>query len=115
MFPGYLFVAINSNQQNWRPIRSTAGVRTLVSCGERLSLLSDAFVAGLKAREIGGAILRPENPYYIGQQIQIAGGPFDGLIGTIVEMDQKERLTVLMNLLSGQVKVSLENHWSTAV
>lgn len=115
MFPGYVFVGIESDQQHWRPIKSTIGVRSVVSCGDRLSLLSDAFIANLKAREIDGAIVRPESSYQVGQQVRIAGGPFDGLIGTIVEMDEKERLTVLMDLLSGRVKVHVDARWSMAL
>jgi hypothetical protein len=45
----------------------------------------------------------------------LAGGPFDGLIGTIIEMDEKERLTVLMDLLNGRVKVNVEARWSAAL
>lgn len=115
MFPGYLFVKVHSNLQHWRPIKSTIGVRTVVSCGNQPSILSDTFIASLKAREIDGAIVRPDSPYQIGQQICLAGGPFDGLIGTIIEMDQKERLTVLMDLLNGRVKVNVEARWGAAL
>ena len=115
MFPGYVFVGVEADHQHWRSIKSTIGVRSVVSCGDRLSLLSDAFIANLKAREIDGAIVRPESSYQVGQQIRIAGGPFDGLIGTIVEMDERERLTVLMDLLSGRVKVHVDARWSTAL
>jgi transcriptional antiterminator RfaH len=115
MFPGYVFVKVAIDLQHWRPIKSTIGVRDVVSCGNQLSTLSDAFIASLKAREVDGAIVRPESPYQIGQQIRIAGGPFDGLIGTILEMDERERLTVLMDLLNGRVKVNVEARWSAAL
>jgi transcriptional antiterminator RfaH len=115
MFPGYLFVRVDSDLQRWRPIRSTIGVRSVVSCGDRLSVLNGTFIANLKAREIDGIIVKPDSPFQIGQQIRMAGGPFDGLIGTIIEMDEKERLTVLMDLLNGRVKVNVEARWSAAL
>jgi transcriptional antiterminator RfaH len=115
MFPGYLFVKVDSDLRHWRPIKSTIGVRSVVSCGDRLSVLSDTFIASLKAREIDGIIVKPDSPFQIGQQIRIAGGPFDGLIGTIIDMDEKERLTVLMDLLNGRVKVNVEARWSAAL
>jgi transcriptional antiterminator RfaH len=108
LFPSYLFVKIDPEQQLWRPILSTLGVRTLVRCGDRLSLIEDAFVQSLKARELDGVIARPASPYRVGQQVRMAGGAFDGLVATIVEMHEKERLTVLMQLLSQAVKVKID-------
>jgi transcriptional antiterminator RfaH len=115
MFPGYLFIAFDSALNHYQPIRSTVGVRSLVRSGDRLSLLSGAFIGDLKAREIDGVIGRPEGAYHIGQQIRLTGGPFDNLIGTIVEMDERERLTVLMNLLNGSVRVRVEGSRSAAL
>ena len=115
MFPGYLFVRINPELQRWRPIKSTIGVRSIVSCGDRLSLIDQGFIDALKAREINGAIARPDTPFRVGQQIRLAGGPFDGLVGTIIELGDKDRLTVLMNLLNGFVKVHAEPRWASPV
>jgi transcriptional antiterminator RfaH len=107
LFPGYLFVRVNPDLQRWRPILSTYGVRTLVCCGERPSFVDDGFVEGLKAREVEGAIVRPERPFEPGQQVKLAGGVFDGLIATILEMDEKDRLVVLMDLLNRPTKVKV--------
>ena len=113
MFPGYLFVSVDAGLQGWRPIRSTIGVRSVVTCGDRLSILDAAFIAALKAREIDGAIAKPETPFAVGQQIRLSGGPFEGLIATIIELGDNERLTVLMNLLNGLVKVRIEPRWAS--
>jgi transcriptional antiterminator RfaH len=114
MFPGYLFVRIDAERQRWRPINSTVGVRTIVSCGDGLSFLSEDFIAALQAREIDGAIARPQGEYQPGQKIRMAGGPFDGLVATILEMDEKERLTVLMDLLNSRIKVKIDARWCAA-
>ena len=108
LFPGYLFVRVNADLQRWRPILSTYGVRTLVCCGDRPSFLDDRFVKGLQAREIDGAIARPASPYELGQRVKMAGGAFDGLIATILEMDEKDRLVVLMDLLNRPTKVRVD-------
>ena len=108
LFPSYVFVRIKPDAQRWRPLLSTHGVRTLVRCGDQLSLIDDAFVQSLKAREVDGVIARPPSPYRIGQQVRMAGGAFDGLVATIVEMHERDRLTVLMQLLSRDVKVSID-------
>ena len=108
LFPGYLFVRIDAETQPWRPVLSTYGVRTLVRCGDELSLIADAFVQSLKAREVDGAIVRPASPYRVGQQVRVAGGPFDGLVATVIEMHENDRLTVLMELLSRAVRVRVD-------
>ena len=107
MFPGYIFVRIDRDLRRWRPILSTLGVRTLVKCGDYPSLLEDGFIHSLKAREADGAIVRPANPYQVGHRVRVAAGPFDGLVATIIEMDAKDRLIVLMDLLNRPVRVKL--------
>jgi transcriptional antiterminator RfaH len=108
MFPGYVFVAYQPGLTPWRPILSTFGVRALVRCGNDISTLDDAFVRELKAREVDGTILRPEPHYRVGQQVRITGGALDSLVATIVEMDERDRLVVLMDLLNSKVRVKLD-------
>jgi transcriptional antiterminator RfaH len=107
LFPNYLFVHAHPDVQRWRPILSTIGVRSLVRCGDQLSFLDDVFIRSLRAREIDGAIVRPASPYRVGQQVRVMGGGFDGLVATIIEMDEKDRLVVLMDLLSRPVKIKV--------
>jgi transcriptional antiterminator RfaH len=108
LFPGYLFVQIDAETERWRPILSTLGVRELVRCGDRLSLLEDNFVRCLRAREVDGVIARPASPYRIGQEVRLAGGVFDGVVATIIEMHERERLTVLTQLLNQAVRVKVD-------
>ena len=110
LFPGYLFVRVNADLQRWRPILSTYGVRKLVCCGDRPRFLDEGFVEGLQSREIDGAIVRPASPYEPGQRVKMAGGAFDGLIATILEMDEKDRLVVFMDLLNRPTKVRVDAH-----
>jgi transcriptional antiterminator RfaH len=107
LFPGYIFTQVDTASHRWRSIASTFGVRSLVSFGDRLSFLEDGFVQTLKAREVGGAIIRPTTPYAVGQQVRVSGGAFDGIVATIVEMNEKDRLVVLLNLLSRPTKMKL--------
>ena len=103
LFPGYVFVQVDPELQQWRPILSTFGVRSVVRCGDRLSFVEDSFVESLRAREIDGAIAKPEGALHVGQRVNIAGGPVDGL----VEISERDRLTVLMNLLNQPTKVKV--------
>jgi transcriptional antiterminator RfaH len=109
LFPGYVFVQVHAEAQRWRSILSTFGVRSLVTCGDHLSYLDPDFIQSLKAREVDGAIVRPEQPYKIGQQVRIAGGAFDGFVATILALNDKDRLMVLLQMLNQSVKVKVNS------
>ena len=107
LFPGYVFVKINPGEGRWRLMLSTFGVRSVVRCGAEVSLLDDNFIQAIRARELDGVVARPESPYRVGQEVRMSGGSFDGLVGTIIALHERERLTVLMQMLGGAVKVHL--------
>ena len=107
LFPGYLFVRSGPEGQ-WRPILSTAGVRSLVRFGTEPGVLDTAFIDALKARETSGVITRPAKLLKVGQNVRLKGGAFDGVIGEIIEMDERNRVIVLMDLLSRPVKVTID-------
>lgn len=108
LFPSYVFVDTSATAGLWRPVLSTFGVRTLVRSGEDPSRLDGRFVAALRAREVDGAIAVTSPPYYAGQKIQIEQAPFDGTIATIIDLNEKDRLVVLMEILNRPVRVHID-------
>ncbi|WP_024881446.1 transcription termination/antitermination NusG family protein [Methylosinus sp. LW3] len=106
LFPGYIFVEL-APETRWSPICSTFGVRALVRSGEKPSFLPGDFIDDLKIREIDGVIVAPSRPFEIGQKVRITGGAFHDFIATIIDMDERDRIVVLMELLSRPVKVKL--------
>lgn len=110
LFPGYLFVKASAGEGRWRAIQSTLGVRRLVLQGEAPACLGGGFVESLRAREIDGAVVLPTEPYRPGQAVRMTGGAFDGLIATILDLDEKGRITVLMELLNQSVRVHTTPH-----
>jgi transcription antitermination factor NusG len=47
-------------------------------------------------------------PYQVGQQVRVVAGAFDGIVATILNLAEKDRLTVLLDLLGGPIKVRLD-------
>lgn len=117
LFPGYIFVAVDPSREQWRPLMSTVGVRSVLRNGERPGILDERFIAALRSREVAGAISKPAEPYRVGDQVRLTGGAFDGLVAEIVRLDDADRLTVLLGLLNGKVRVSVppENVTTLAV
>jgi transcriptional antiterminator RfaH len=109
LFPNYLFVRAGPKLGRWQSILSTYGVRTVVRAGEALSFLDDGFIVSLKAREVDGAIVRPASPYQVGQEVRIATRSFDSVIAKIIEMDEKDRIVVLIDMLGRSTKLTLRS------
>jgi transcriptional antiterminator RfaH len=108
LFPGYLFARCGKQARRWRPILSTYGVRSVVRAGEQPSFIGHGFIASLRAREIDGAIVRPAKPYEVGEKVQIAGGAFDGIVATIIDLEEEERVVVLLDMLQHAAKLTLD-------
>jgi len=113
LFPSYLFVQANADLKRWQPLQSTHGVRTVVRTGDDPSFIADAFIAGLKMREVDGAVVRPPSPYQIGQEVRITGGPFDGFIATILDLDEKDRMLVLLDVMHRGIRIKLNGEMVT--
>jgi transcriptional antiterminator RfaH len=107
LFPGYVFVAINPTKQRWRPILSTVGIRTLVRFGDSFGMLPSRFVESLRSHEIEGAVSLYSQPssYEPGDQVRLCDGPFEGLIATVLAVEDHARLQILMHLLNRGVRV----------
>lgn len=104
-FPSYVFAVADSHSGRIASLYSTRGVRTVVGSAGRPSRVSGDFIRSLRAREVDGAIARPAQPYVIGQNVRLTGGAFEGLVAKIIDLDDKQRLTVLMELLNQTVRV----------
>jgi transcriptional antiterminator RfaH len=107
IFPGYVFAQVAPDLSLWRSILSTYGVRAVISYGDRPAFVEPGFIEGLRAREIDGVITKPVTPYKVGQEIRLNGGPFDGLVATIVEMNERDRLVLLMSLLRQDIRLKV--------
>ena len=106
LFPGYLFVAMDPEVQQWSPISSTYGVRRLVKAGDFPALLDGTFIEALKARELEGAIIRPPNPYKVGESVKFVDGAFEGIVAQIIELKDTDRVVVLLDMLQRAIPMT---------
>ena len=107
LFPNYLFVRIHLPTEfhyvTWSP-----GVKRLVSFGDRPVPLDDDVVNFLKQQTNAEGLIKACSQLRAGQEVEIRGGPFDGLIAIIQDPpDAKGRVRILLKLLSRQISVKL--------
>ncbi len=107
LFPGYLFVPLDIRRRRWRCINGSFGVLSLIMSGERPLPVPHGVVEDLRiltgsGEEVDlGAGLRP------GSKVRVLSGPFAELLGTLLELDDRGRARVLLEIMGAPRTVSL--------
>lgn len=109
LFPRYVFVAIDLDQQRWRAIQSTFGVSHLVCNGERPAPVAAAIVDAIRAREDkhGWVLLGTAADLTVGASVRILDGAFADQLGLYESVTDDARVAVLLDLLGRRVRVHL--------
>lgn len=107
LFPNYLFVRIEVAQEahlvTWTP-----GVSRFVSFGDLPIPLDEAVVQFLQSYANERGIITARSHLRNGQEVEIAEGPFAGLLGIIQNPpDAKGRVMILLSIMNRQVSVKL--------
>ena len=107
LFPSYLFARIYTPEQ-YHCILWTPGVKHIVSFNGAPAPLDESVIAFLRQEGTPDGIIPARSDLRTGQEVQITGGPFEGLVGIIQEPPcAKGRVKILMKLLSRQIKVEV--------
>jgi transcriptional antiterminator RfaH len=109
LFPRYMFVLIDHTHQGWHAIRSTFGVAHLVGGENGPVALRDDVIEALRQREGADGYVRLEAPKFLrGAAVRVLDGVFASCLGIFESMNEKDRVTVLLDLLGRRVRVGLE-------
>ena len=107
LFPGYMFVRIDSELAPWRSINSTVGVSRLVSLEGKPKPLPLQLISGLMLRcDASGTILPPKS-LSEGDSVEMLTGPFANFIATVDSIDPEQRIWVLMNFMGQQTRMQV--------
>ena len=112
LFPRYLFIALNTDTDNWGPIRSTRGVAKLVRFGGWPAKVPMELVELLQSQEQDRLANEPALPQFNpGDNVQIMDGVMSGYEGIFDAKTGSKRATVLLNISDRytRVQVSLES------
>ena len=110
LFPGYLFVAIDMDAEQWRPIRSTIGVRDLISFGELPAAMPDGIVEEIRERENQAGVVPVAEPvpFKKGDAVKVLSGPMRDAVGWFERVADKDRIIILLEMLGRQVRLPLK-------
>ena len=109
LFPRYLFVEMDPEATQWRAIRSTIGVSRFICLGDEPTAVPEGVVEEIIGREDdkGHVGLGRKDLFKKGQSVEITGGAMDETSAIFECVDDKDRVTVLMDLMGRQVRVRI--------
>jgi transcription termination/antitermination protein NusG len=114
MFPGYLLVRSQLDDQAWFVIRNTPGVTGFVGQGAKPSPLPrrdvEAFLISKGGTEEQVAQrAKPRLEYEVGETVRVKEGPFADFSGEVIEINEDQlKLKVLVNIFGRETPVELE-------
>jgi len=114
MFPGYLLVRCELDDDAWYVIRNTPGVTGFVGQGNKPSPLPRKDVEGFLAVKIEGEEATPKRTkprleYEMGETVRVREGPFADFSGEIIEINEDQlKVKVLVNIFGRETPVELE-------
>jgi transcriptional antiterminator RfaH len=110
LFPSYLFVSVDMENQRWRSIQSTFGVSRLVCNGESPAAIDGRIIESLKQRqnELGFVQFEQRQRFQPGEKVRVLDGAFTDSLGLYEGMTDRERVTILLDLLGRKVRVTLD-------
>ena len=110
LFPRYLFIQVDAEQQSLAPVRSTMGVAGLVRFGQLLRPVPDSVIAYLKQVEnpATGQLQADAWPHQKGDAVQVLDGPFAGLPAIFEALTGEDRALLLIDLLGRTNTVAVD-------
>lgn len=110
-FPRYLFIYLDTETDNWSPIRSTLGVAGMVRFGGMPSQVPESIINSLKNNEDNfGLQCVAKKELKCGDKVAIISGPFDGYNAVFQKMKNSERVAVLLDIVGKNTPVTLSMH-----
>jgi transcriptional antiterminator RfaH len=107
LFPRYIFVALDLDRDRWRSVNGTRGVSSLVMAHDRPVPAPEGVVETLILSTDRSGQLRFVEEFEIGQTVRLTAGPFAQSLGVLDRLSSKERVDVLLNIMSGAIRVSV--------
>ena len=108
VYPGYVLVKMQMDDDSWYVVRNTPGVTSFVGMGTKPTPLGDTEVFAIKTQMTAEAP-RIKLSLAVGDNVRIVDGPFQDFEGRIDEVNQeKGRVKVLVSFFGRETAVELD-------
>ena len=105
LFPGYVLVKMVMTDESWYIVRNCRGVTGFVGPSSKPEPLSDEEAEKLGMNTKAELAL----DYAVGDNVQITGGPLEGFVGVVDEIDlQAQKVKVKVSMFGRETPAELE-------
>ena len=105
LFPGYVLVKMVMTDESWYIVRNCRGVTGFVGPSSKPEPLSDEEAEKLGMNTKAELTL----DYAVGDNVQITGGPLEGFVGVVDEIDlQAQKVKVKVSMFGRETPAELE-------
>jgi transcriptional antiterminator NusG len=107
--PGYLFIEMDLNDDNWTVVSKTAGVVGFVGAGEEPIPLTRAETDRLFGTSSTTSLRTPRAPaFVIGETVRVTAGPMADFNGQVAEINaDAQRLRILVSIFGRETPVEV--------
>ena len=109
LFPGYLFVRLDVSRDRWLSVNGTIGVTRLFMQEGRPVAVPFGIVETLLAHSDRG-LTRLDSSLAEGQRVRILSGPLADFTATVLRLDARRRVDVLLEIMGAAVSASVDRH-----
>ena len=109
VFPGYIFVCFDPSISSWSKINSTYGVSKILTFNNKPSEISSDLILELKNKYEINSNLTQKDRLQKGDSIKFYKGPFADLIAKVENIDENNRIWILLEAMGGYRRLKLQN------
>lgn len=109
VFPGYIFVYFDKNDPSWTKINSTYGVSKILAFNNKPSEIQSDLILALKNKYEINSNSTYEGNLKKGDSIKFYMGPFADFIGRIENIEENDRIWVILEGMGGYRRLRLQN------
>ncbi len=108
IFPGYVLIRMEINDETWRIVRNTEGVTGFVGTSKKPTPLNEKEVKGIMAfMDVKQPAYRPS--FSVGDPVKVLDGPFKDFVGSISEINEdKGQVKVLLSIFGRETPIVLD-------
>lgn len=108
IFPGYVLINMDMNDDTWQLIRNTEGVTNFIGTQKKPTPLSkkeaESILAYMDVKQPAYQVA-----YSVGDAVKVVDGPFNEFVGTISEINEdKGQVKVLLSVFGRETPVYLD-------
>ncbi len=109
-FPGYMFVQMVMNEENWHIVKDTTYISGFIGNTSNPMPVSEDEVSRINKQMAQGAEKpKPKFNYAVGEEVKVMDGPFNGFNGTVEDVNEdKGKLKVLVSIFGRPTPVELD-------